>query len=155
VGSLVSRFAKYRRQGIDDIKMLSIKGFQLSYRDMFVPLAGLDMADLASHPRVYFGRAFVDRKQTGYAITFVPDSAVVLDARKYRPSLFVPDERIADAYSRKLFGSKFKDLSERGRPDAWFFVYGKPERVERDGKTYVNFKVFNLDFIDFREGFVP
>lgn len=155
VGSLVSRFAKYRKQGIDDIKMLSIKGFQLSYRDMFVPLAGLEMMNVVSHPRVYFGRAFVDRKQTGYAITFVPESAVVLEAKKYRPSLFVSDERIAAAYSRKLFDGKFKDLSERGRPDAWFFIYGKPERVEREGKTYVNFKVFNLDFIDFREGFVP
>ena len=155
VGSLVSRFAKYRKQGVDAVKMLSIRGFRLSYRDMFVPLANLDLEDVASHWRVYFGRAFVDRKDTGYAITFVPQCAVVLEGKKYRPSLFVPDQRIANAYSRTLFDRKFKDLSERGRPDAWFFVYGKPERVERAGKTYVNFNVYNLDYIDFREGFEP
>jgi hypothetical protein len=155
VGSLVSRFAKYRRQGIDDVKMLSIRGFPLSYRDMFVPLAGLDLADSASHRRVYFARAFVDRKGTGYAITFVSEAAVASDGAKYRPSMFVSDERIAAAYSRRLFDRKFKDLSERGRPDAWFFVFGKPERVKIAGKTYVNFKVFNLDYIDFREGFEP
>jgi hypothetical protein len=155
VGTLVSRFARYRKQGIDDVKLLSIKGFRLSYRDMFVPLAGLDLADMASHRRVYYGRAFVDRKETGYAITFVPESAVVVDDKTYRPSLFVSDERISGAYSRTLFNCKFKDLSERKRPDAWFFVYGKPELVERAGKTYVNFKLFNLDFIDFREGFAP
>jgi hypothetical protein len=122
---------------------------------MFVPLAGLDLADSASHRRVYFGRAFVDRKGTGYAITFVSEAAVALDGAKYRPSMFVSDERIAAAYSRRLFDRKFKDLSERGRPDAWFFVFGKPERVKIAGKTYVNFKVFNLDYIDFREGFEP
>lgn len=155
VGSLVSRFARYRKQGVDALKMLSIKGFRLSYRDMFVPLANLDLKDAAPHWRVYFGRAFVDRKDAGYAITFVPESAVVLEGKKYRPSLFVSDQRIANAYSRTLFERKFKDLSERKRPDAWFFVYGKPEPVERGGKTYVNFNVFNLDYIDFREGFEP
>jgi hypothetical protein len=155
VGSLVSRFARYRKQGADAMKMLSIKGFRLSYRDMFVPLANLNLKDVASHWRVYFGRAFVDRKDTGYAITFVPESSVVLEGKMYRPSLFVSDQRIANAYSRTLFDRKFKDLSERRRPDAWFFVYGKPEPVERAGKTYVNFNVFNLDYIDFREGFEP
>lgn len=155
VGSLVSRFNKYRKQGVDDIKFLSIKGFRLSYRDMFVPLAGLELVNMASHRRVYFGRAFVDRKESGYAITFVSESAVVLDAKMYRPSLFVSDKQIAGAYSRTLFDRKFKDLAKRGRPDAWFFIYGKPEPVERAGKTYVNIKVFNLDFIDFREGFTP
>ena len=155
VGSLVSRFARYRKRGVDAIKILSIKGFRLSYHDMFVPLTNLDLKDVASHWRVYFGRAFVDRKATGYAITFVPESAVEFNGKIYRPSLFVSDERIANAYSRTLFDRKFKDLSERGRPDAWFFVYGKLEPVERAGKTYVNFNVFNLDYIDFREGFEP
>lgn len=153
VGSLVSRFGKYRKQGVDDVKMLSIKGFRLSYRHMFVRLAALDLEKAESHFRIYFGRAFVDRKDTGYAITFVAESAVLLDGKKYRPSLFVSDQQIAGAYSHTLFERKFKDLSERGRPDAWFFVYGKPEPIDRGGKTYVNFKVYNLDFIDFREGF--
>jgi hypothetical protein len=157
VGSLVSRFAKYRKQGVEATKMLSIRGFRLSYREMFVPLANLDLKDAASHPRVYFGRAFVDRdsKDTGYTIRFVEESGVLSEGKKYRPSLYISDQRIADAYSRNLFERKFKDLSERNRPDAWFFVYSKPERVEVGGKTYVNLKVSNLDYIDFREGFVP
>lgn len=37
-------------------------------------------------------------------------------------------------------------------PIRGLFVYALPTVVTKEGKTYINFKLSNLDFLDFRNG---
>lgn len=152
VGTLVSRYHKYRRLGIADQKNLDIKGYRLPYSELFVRLDAQDVGTLSPRRRVYYGPAYVDEKADGYRIGFA--DPLLLDGARIKPSLYISREQIRNAFSRKLCEAKFNEISKRRRPETWFFVYGKPAPRTKDGKTYLNLNVSNLDFLDFRDGFV-
>lgn len=149
--SFVSKYHRYRKLAVCDTKFINIKGYNVAYSEMFVPIEDQDFATLSDYPRVYFGKAYIDERPNEYRIGFI--SAFVFEGVSVRPSIFISKNLIQNAFSRKLSEAKFDELSKRKRPDAWVFVYAKPRTAEKDGKTYINFSVTNLDFFDFRETF--
>ncbi|NMM28833.1 MAG: hypothetical protein HHJ12_16465 [Glaciimonas sp.] len=101
--AFVSKYHRYRSQEIDDTKFINIKGHNIAYADMFVPVDAQPIEELSEFPRVYFGRAYVDEKPNGYRIGFL--ASLTLNSVTLRPSLYIPDDLIQNAFSRNIVGA--------------------------------------------------
>lgn len=150
--AFVSKFLRYKSQDLLAQRYINIKGYDVSYKEMFVEISGQNSKDLSKYPRVYFGKAFIDRRRdSDYSATF--EKSLSLDEKFIRPSTYISESLINKAFTKKLTQEKFDDLSRKNYPSAWIFVYGisKPKEKVANDKQYININITNLDYFDLRE----
>ena len=149
--AFVSKFLRYKSQNLLAQRYINIKGYDVSYQEMFVEISGQNLEDLSKYPRVYFGKAFIDRRrESDYSATF--EASLSLDGKFLRPSTYISETLINKAFTKKLSQEKFDDLSRKNYPSAWVFAYGVPKKKVVNDKQYININIANLDYFDLREG---
>ena len=95
--------------------------------------------------RIYFGKAYVNMIDAkSYSIQFL-DTLEIADLTK-KPSIYIRQELIEKSFRKNMFNEMFKRHVAEKRP-VFVFVYSKPTTT---GK-FINFKIANLDFLDFQE----
>lgn len=150
VRAFVSKYIKYKAEGSLAKHHIDIKGYSVSYGEMFVEISSQDIHMLSKDPRIYFGKAFIDaKKESDYIINFT-ESFFVEDTLK-RPSIYIAKNLLDEAFTKKLSEEKFADLSKKNHPSVWCFVYAIPQLKTVNDKLHINFKILNMDFIDLRE----
>lgn len=151
VAALVSKYHKYKRNNELSHHYITIKGFRVSYEEMFVAIKDRDIYTLSDYPRIYFGKAFVDqvRNKDDYRINF--SDSFILEGKKIRPSTYVRKNIIEEAFSKKLYERKIQQLSKNNYPAVYCFVFSKPNLKEDNGKVYINLNIKKMDYFDMRE----
>lgn len=148
--AFVSKFLRYQSLGVLEQRYINIKGYDVSYKEMFVDVSGQRLNAISKYPRIYFGKAFLDRrKESDYSAKF--EASLSYEGELLRPSIYISESLIDDAFTKKLSQEKFEDLSNKNYPSTWVFVYGIPRVKVVNGKNYININISNLDYFDLRE----
>jgi hypothetical protein len=148
--AFVSKFLRYKSLGVLGQRHINIKGYDVSYQEMFVSVSGKNLNSISKYPRMYFGKAFIDkRKESDYSANF--EGTLSFDEESLRPSAYISKSLINDAFTKKLSQEKFEVLSNKNYPICWVFVYGVPKVKNVNGKNYININISNLDYFDLRE----
>jgi len=148
--AFVSKFLRYKSLSILGQRYINIKGYDVSYKEMFVSVSGGDLKNISKYPRIYFGKAFIDkRKESDYSANF--EDSLSFDGELLRPSTYISESLINDGFTKKLSQEKFEALSNKNYPICWVFVYGIPKVKTVNSKSYININVSNLDYFDLRE----
>ena len=148
--AFVSKFLRYKSLGVQGQRHINIKGYDVSYPEMFVNVSGQNLNSISKYPRIYFGKAFIDkRKESDYSASF--EDTLSFDEKSLRPSAYISKSLINNAFTKKLSQEKFEVLSNKNYPICWVFVYGIPKVKNVNGKSYININISNLDYFDMRE----
>lgn len=148
--AFVSKFLRYQSESVLGQRYINIKGYDVSYKEMFVNVSGQNLNDISKYPRIYFGKAFIDkRKASDYSANF--GESLSCDKKLLRPSTYISESLINDGFTKKLSQEKFEALSNKNYPTCWVFVYGIPKVKIVNSKSYININISNLDYLDLRE----
>jgi len=143
-----SKEIKRKSIGVLGQRYVNIKGYDISYNEMFVSVCDQDLSELSKYPRIYYGKAFIDKvKGTDYTARF--EQSLSLDGNLLRPSIYISESVINKGYAKKLSYEKFNLLSKRKYPICWVFVYGRPKPA--NDRKYINIKLSNLDYFELRD----
>lgn len=148
--AFVTKYIKYKSQGLTSQRHINIKGYNFSYEKMFIEMTGQDISTLEKYPRIYYGEAYIDEKEHS-AFTCSYKQPFTEEGENRKTSTYIPAENIQKAFTNTLSLKKFRRVSKKKPPTAWVFIYGIPELREVKGKRYYNFKIFNMDYFDLRE----
>lgn len=150
IRALVSKYLKYKETDALDQYSINIKGYNVPYKDFFIEINSQEITTLPKYPRIYFGKAFINRrKEKDYAAIF--GNTFSNKGSSLNPSIYLAENVIENAFTKKLYREKLKSLSDKKYPAIWVFVYGTPRDTIVDQKTYLNISISNMDFFDMRE----
>ncbi|MBA6263908.1 hypothetical protein [Colwellia sp. Bg11-12] len=150
VRAFVSKYLRYKSLSLLGQRYVNIKGYNVSYKEMFVDISGQNLNNISKYPRVYFGKAvIVKRKENDYAVSF--EASLSHNEELISPSIYIAESLINGAFTKKLSEEKFKILSQKNHLGSWVFVYGIPKVKLVKGNSYININISNLDYLDLRE----
>ncbi|MCY8930463.1 hypothetical protein ABE202_17745 [Bacillus subtilis] len=144
---LVSKFIKYEIENNMMGNYINIKGYNISYADMFIDLTQIDLSNISKYKRIYYGDGEIVRskKSNGdYIIFFKPG---ITDDNKMT-ALYISNQLIQKTLTHNKWVSVLNNLTEK-QTCVRFFAYCKVSY--RDIGNYINLShLSNLDFFDFR-----
>jgi hypothetical protein len=150
VRAFVSKYLSYKSSGKIDRRYINIKGYDVSYDEMFVEIFSQNLSDISKYPRIYFGRVSVQkRKESDFAIIF--EESFSLDDREIQPSVYISKSLVDGAFTNKLSQKKLITLCDKKGSCAWGFVYGIPIVKIVNDRHYININISNIDYFDLRE----
>jgi hypothetical protein len=145
---LVSKFIKYEIENKLMENYINIKGYNITYADMFIDLTQIDLSNISKYKRVYYGDGEIvsSKKINGdYIIFFKP--GISNDDDK-STSLYISNELIQKTLTHNKWVSVLNNLTEN-QTHIKIFAYCKISY--RDIGNYINLThLSNLDFFDFR-----
>ncbi|WP_324172031.1 hypothetical protein [Sulfurimonas sp.] len=149
IRSFVSKYDKYKKQNLLDKRFINIKNNKIPYSEMFVEISNQNIESLSKYPRIYFAKVFINKfKNEDYNANFT--STFILKDKKIRPKVYLSQKLINNSFTNDLMKNKIEDLSTKNYPEVWAFIYATPQVKIIDEKEYINFNIFNLDYLDFR-----
>lgn len=151
--SFVSKYYRYRKDGIADKMKLDFGEGPMSYADAFVEIGNQELVHLGNRKRIYFGEAFVNTTKS-YNVCFYFTGSFFYEEQMIRPSLLITKSHISHSLTERLIEGKLYELSRKNSPSAWGFVLATPKPAFVNGTTYINFSINNIDLFDFRESFL-
>lgn len=148
--AFVSKFLRYQSKGLLCQRHIKIKDYDISYKEMFISVSGQDLDNISKYPRIYFGKAFINkRREVDYSASF--KESLLCDKKPLRPSIYISESLINDGFTQKLSQEKFEDISNKKPPISWVFVYGIPKVKTVKSTNYININISSLDYFDLRE----
>ena len=115
---------------------------------MFVEINLQDLDKLSQSKRIYWGRAKLYNNQSHYNILFT--NYFTLNSEQIRPSIYIKPQLIEETFCRTLMEKKFRELSNCS---IYCFIYAKPYPKKSNNKTFINFYIDNLDFLEIKQEF--
>ena len=156
LAGLVSKYLVYKEKNLTQQRYINIKGYDVSYEEMFIPIARNNVDDLPKYKRVYYGEAFVNeiRSTNAYSVKFKEE--MLIDDELMRPSIYISEEVLKNAFTKNLMFEKIKAISKTEYPVAMIYAYASPpikNVKKKDGvdKEYLNMYVNDMDCFDLRE----
>ncbi|KXY63494.1 MULTISPECIES: hypothetical protein [Bacillus] len=145
---LVSKFIKYKIENKLTENLINIKGYSISYADMFTDLTQVNLSNISKYKRVYYGDGEIvrSRKNNGdYIIFFKPG---ITNNQNKTTALYISSELIQKTLTHNKWTSVISNLTEN-QIRVRFFAYCKISY--RDKGSFINLiHLSNLDFFDFR-----
>lgn len=110
VRSFANKYENYSNLGLLENRFINIKGFSISYKNMFVEINGQYLAELNKYSRIYHGEVIIrDYKEgQGYIIKFLKGfrhNRIIL-----KPSMFISRKLIENQFVKKYWAKKLEDL---------------------------------------------
>lgn len=154
IGPLISRFIRYREEGVVAKRFVRLGRRTISYRDLFIGVYNQELQELPSDSRIYWGVAFVgrNRKDSGFQIGFA--EALSVGGNAIKPTIPLPDRKLDEYSLRKPLKAVLADKSTQ--PNArdrrcFVFVYSRPQLNRFRARRYINFRFTSLDHLDTRD----
>ncbi|WP_238530741.1 hypothetical protein [Pantoea ananatis] len=149
VRTIVGRYLKYSNDGTINNRLVNVKGVSIPYTSFFKIIWEQDVTKLLETELIYYGWAYIDKYDKGYKIKF-KKSFLGEDGGLLPVSFFISHKTIEKYPIKKLVITRLAGISSMAKPVGFVFIYGKPRiyTSPQSQKKYVNFDVFNLDFVD-------
>ena len=108
---LVSKFIKYEIENKIEDNYINIKGYNISYADMFIELNQIDLSNISKYKRVYYGDGciFPSKKHGDFIISFKP--GITNDDNK-GTSLYISNDLIQKTRTHKKWISALNNLTK-------------------------------------------
>ena len=116
----------------------------IDINDLFVEVNGQNLADFEDEFRVYYGKAWLNKKDNGYSIVF--DKKLTLDGINKRPSTYMPVDKL-EASGFKRFNLNTLEKIADDKPKVFFLLSETGPRV-RNG--YINIWCEGPEYLDYR-----
>lgn len=159
VGTLVSRWLALRSEGrLADIQ-IQIGNLATTYERLFRGVYNQDAQSLEGATHIYWGKAWAERMPSGKGFRLRFNESFKVDNQPCRPTLLIFDDNLEKYDLKKLLLSRLNAAIETSKGACVLFVYGTPIVVhDLDSATvtapytrsFVNFKVPNLDLLEVR-----
>lgn len=145
---LISKFIKYTDENKTEQNYINIKGYKISYKEMFVDLTKVDLNDISPYKRIYYGDGNIVRlkKNKGdYIIFFKPGIA---NEKNKETCLYLSNEIIQKSLTSNKWIATLEKLSKT-RKGVRFFAYCKISDKKTGRYTNLTY-LSSLDFFDLR-----
>lgn len=159
VGTLVSRWLALRSEGRLADSQIQIGNLATTYERLFRGVYNQDAQSLEGVSHIYWGKAWVERMQSGKGFRLRFNENFKVDDRACRPTLWIYDDKLEKYDLKKLLQSRLNAAIEKSKGACVLFVYGAPV-VAHDldsatstapyTRSFVNFKMPNLDLLEVR-----
>ncbi|MDN3699179.1 hypothetical protein QWY97_17790 [Vibrio cortegadensis] len=149
VRTVVSRYARYKKDGTVELRRLNIAGKDKSYTSLFSKIENQIVSDLPQMPSIYYGWAFINRLPSGhgYQIKFKKKLKANGSDKEFTTTVMIGDRLIERYKMKKLVAKRIEKIYKSPSPTAYVFIYGMPRINDRNDR-YANIDITNLDMID-------
>lgn len=152
---LITKYEKYQREETLGNHYIHIKGYNVSYKEMFINVSNTKFESMSKYKRVYFGEAkiYAPTGRNYYIIRF--KDSITKGQKEYYPSIYISEKLINEHYMNRKWRKTLDMLKDSLDSEKLiFFVYSKPtyKKKETENKTneYIDFSIASLDYIDYR-----
>lgn len=125
---------------------------KISFSDFFVSIQSQNFNTISKYPKVYFGKAFFNKK-TDDSIEIKFAEPFRLDGELKKPALKL-DLNSVSSYKNYSYWKKRLDTVIKSKRPYLFFIYGVPSvnEWEKDDQLikFIRFKTKKLDYMDLR-----
>lgn len=145
VKPLISKFEKYSTENSLDKHFINIKGFNVSYKRMFVSIKDIDIENVEKYYRVYYGigRIYKSKKNNDDFVIFFKKG---FGDKGIKTSIYISTKVIDEHYRKNKWREELEDLVEVKEKEIMFFINSKPEK--KGDMIYL--PISSMDFIDYR-----
>lgn len=112
--------------------------------DLFFEVDGQDIADLEDDFRIYYGKAWFNKKERGYSVVF--ENMLTLGDTTRRPSTYLPIDVLGDSGFKRFKLSTLEKIADN-KPK---MVYVLSETGPRVKNGYINIWCEGPEYIDYR-----
>ncbi len=120
---------------------------KLHLRDFFISIN--DRKDLSTYidePRIYYGKAWINRKDDYYLVRF--DNEMKAGMIKYKPTFFIPSRLVDSSEYRRTSREKLDELAMATPPrPLYLFISSELPPVKSNVGDYINFKLDDLTYL--------
>lgn len=120
----------------------------INLQDLFIEIKGQDISVLPDEPRIYYGKAWFNKKETGFAVNFANNLACSALNLIVRPSFFIGDS-VIEATTYKKFSHEILEKLSDNRPKTVFIWSGASPRPSKNDQ-YINFYLGGFEYMDYR-----
>ncbi|WP_148629640.1 hypothetical protein [Bacillus sp. E214] len=144
---LISKFIKYTNENKTEENYIKIKGYMISYKEMFIDFAQVDLNNISPYKRIYYGEGEVRfiKGKGDYIIFFKPG---IKNNNNKETTLYLSNEIIQKSLNKNKWISELESLSTNQKK-VRFFAYCKISNKETLKNINLNY-LSNLDSFDFR-----
>lgn len=142
---LISKFQKYSSENTLEEHFINIKGFNISYKKMFINIKDKDIETVEKYYRVYYGigKIYIPKKNNDEFIIFFEEG---FSKVKIKTAIYISNKIIDEHYRKDKWRKELKNLVEMKDKKIMFFINGKPEEKEK----MIYLSILNMDFFDYR-----
>lgn len=145
VKPLISKFEKYSSENTLNKHFINIKGFKVSYKNMFVSIKDIDVDKAEKYFRVYYGigRIVNVKKNDKDFMIFFSEG---FGDKETKTSIYISDKIIDEHYRKNKWREELEYLTKLKDKEIMFFINSKPDK--RGSMIYL--PILSMDFIDYR-----
>ncbi len=147
VRTVVSRYARYKKDGTLDLRRLNLAGKDIPYTSLFNKIENQVVSDLPQLPLIYYGWAFINRLLSGYGYQIRFRKNLESDSGNKNVTIMIGDRLIEKYKMKKLVAKRIEKIYQSPNPTAYVFIYGTP-KINQRNERFVNIDITNLDMID-------
>ena len=116
----------------------------ININDLFIEINGQDLSDFEDEFRVYYGKAWFNKKENGYSIVF--EKTLTLHGITKRPSTYIPIDMIEESGFKRFNLNTLEQISDN-KPKMVFLLSELGPRVKNG---YINIWCEGLEYLDYR-----
>lgn len=145
VKPLISKFEKYSEENTLDKHFINIKGFNISYKRMFVNIRDTNIEDVEKYYRVYYGagKIYKAKKNPNDFVVFFQGG---FGSKGIKTGIYLSSTVIDAHYRKNKWREELESLVGVKDKEIIFFVNSKPEIK----KEMIYLPISSMDFIDYR-----
>lgn len=113
-------------------------------RDLFVEINGQDLSDIEDDYKIYYGKAWFNKKEHGYSIVF--DEELTLSSTTKRPSTYIPTDKLVESGFKRFNISTLNKISDN-KPKTVFLLSETGPRLKNG---YINIWCEGPEYLDYR-----
>ncbi len=125
---------------------------KIPFTTFFVEINDQNIDNISKYPRIYYGKAFFNKKNSN-EIEIKFSSSFCIDKEFKKPALKLDLNSISTYKNYNYWKKRLDEAIESNRP-YMFFVYGVPSIIKwnKENKVikYIRFKTSKLDYMDLR-----
>lgn len=118
---------------------------KLPLRDFFVSVDDRkDLSEYLDEPRIFFGKAWLNRKDNYYLVRF--DKEMRAGKTKCKPTFFIPARLVDESKYLRTSRKTLDKVADAGKP-LYIFIFSELPPVKSNTGDYINFKLDDLTYV--------
>lgn len=142
---LISKYLSYESNGSLTNHFINVKGYNISYKKMFLNIEKLFLKDTSKYFRIYYGvgKIVKSNKDNGDFIVFFKNG---FKDEKVTTSIYINNNTINKNYRKVKWRETLDDLCKINDKEIMFYINSKPNI----NRNIINLPLLNMDFFDYR-----